>query len=41
MADRSRAKRLRAVEDENGNLNRLLAEAIIDNGGLKDLLSKK
>ena len=35
------AKRLRALEDENGRLKRLLAEAMLDNAGLKDLLSKK
>ena len=37
----SEAKRLRALEDENGKLKRLLAEAMLDNAGLKDLLSKK
>ena len=37
----SDGKRLRALEDENGKLKRLLAEAIMDNAGLKDLLSKK
>ena len=37
----SDAKRLRALEDDNGKLTRLLAEAIMDNAGLKDLLSKK
>ena len=37
----SDAKRLRALEGENGKLKRLLAEAIMDNAGLKDLLSKK
>ena len=37
----SDAKRLRALEDENGKLKRLLAEAIMDNAGLKDVLSKK
>ena len=37
----SDAKRLRALEDENGKHKRLLAEAIMDNAGLKDLLSKK
>ena len=37
----SEAKRLRALEDENGRLKRLLAEAMLDNAGLKDLLSKK
>jgi putative transposase len=37
----SEAKRLRALEDENGPLKRLLADAMLDNAGLKDLLSKK
>ena len=37
----SDARRLRALEDENAKLKRLLAEAIMDNAGLKDLLSKK
>jgi len=37
----SEAKRLRALEDENGKLKRLLADAVLDNAGLKDLLSKK
>jgi putative transposase len=37
----SEAKRLRALEDENGRLTRLLADAMLDNAGLKDLLSKK
>ena len=37
----SDAKRLRALEDENAKLKRLLAEAMLDNAGLKDLLSKK
>jgi putative transposase len=37
----SDAKRLRALEEENGKLKRLLAEAIMDNAGLKDPLSKK
>lgn len=35
------AKRLRALDDENAKLKRLLAEAMLDNAGLKDLLSKK
>ena len=35
------AKQLRALEDENGKLKRLLADAMPDNAGLKDLLSKK
>lgn len=37
----SEAKRLRALEDENAKLKRLLADAMLDNAGLKDLLGKK
>ena len=37
----SEAKRQRALEDENARLKRLLAEAMLDTAGLKDLLSKK
>ena len=37
----SEAKRLRSLEDENGKLKRLLADTMLDNAGLKDLLSKK
>jgi putative transposase len=37
----SDAKRLRALEDENAKLEWLLANAMLDNAGLKDLLSKK
>ena len=37
----SDAKRLRALEDENGKLKRLLADAMLDNAGQKDLLAKK
>ena len=36
----SDAKRLRALEDENAKLKRLLAEAMLDNAALKDLLAK-
>ena len=36
----SDAKRLRALEDENARLKRLLADAMLDNAGLKDLLKK-
>jgi len=36
----SEAKRLRALEDENGKLKRLLAEAMLDNAALKDLVRK-
>ena len=35
------AKRLRAPEEENGRLERLLADTMLDNAGLKDLKSKK
>jgi putative transposase len=37
----SEARRLKALEDENGRLKRLLADAMLDNAGLKDLLAKK
>ena len=37
----SDARRLRALEDENAKLKRSLAEAMLDNASLKDLLSKK
>jgi putative transposase len=37
----SEAKRLRAFEDENARLKRLLAEAMLDNAVLKDLAAKK
>ncbi len=37
----SEAKRLRALEAENTKLKRLLAEAMLDNAALKDLLGKK
>lgn len=39
--DVSEAKRLRSLEGENAKLKRLLAEAMLDNAALKDLLSKK
>lgn len=39
--DVSDAKRLRALEDENSKLKRMLAEAMLDNVALKDLLGKK
>jgi putative transposase len=39
--DVSEALRLRALEDENAKLKRLLAEAMLDNVVLKDLVSKK
>lgn len=37
----SEAKRLRALEEENAKLKRLLADTMLDNVALKDLLSKK
>ena len=37
----SDAKKLKALEDENTGLKRLLADAMLDNAGLKDLLSRK
>ena len=39
--DVSEARRLRALEDENAKLKKLLAEAMLDNSALKDLLGKK
>jgi putative transposase len=39
--DVSEAKRLKALEDENAKLKRLLAETMLDNVALKDLLGKK
>jgi putative transposase len=39
--DVSEAKRLRALEDENTKLKRLLADAMLDQAALKELLSKK
>jgi putative transposase len=39
--DVSEAKKLRALEDENAKLKRLLADAMLDNSALKDLLGKK
>ena len=37
----SEAKRLRALENENAKLKRMLADAMLDNVALKDLLGKK
>ena len=37
----SDAKRLKALEDENAKLKRMLADAMLDNAALKDLLGKK
>jgi len=39
--DVSDAKRLKALEDENAKLKRLLADAMLDNTALKDLLGRK
>jgi putative transposase len=36
----SEARRLKALEDENAKLKRLLAEAMLDNVMLKDIASK-
>jgi len=36
----SEAKRLRALEDENRRLKKLLAEQVLDNAALKDLIGK-
>jgi len=35
------AKRLKSLEEENAKLKRLLADAMLDNTALKDLLGKK
>lgn len=39
--DVSDARKLKALEDENAKLKKLLAEAMLDNAMLKDLNSKK
>ena len=39
--DVSDAKKLRALEDENATMKKLLAEAMLDNAMLKDITSKK
>lgn len=36
----SEAKRLKGLEQENAKLKKLLAESMLDNAALKDLLSK-
>ena len=38
--DVSETKRLRALEEENAKLKRMLADAMLDNVALKDLLGK-
>jgi putative transposase len=37
----SDAERLKALEEENARLKRLLAESLLDQAALKDLLSRK
>lgn len=39
--DVSDARKLRALEDENGKLKRLLADAMLDASALRELLAKK
>ena len=39
--DVSEARKLKALEDENAKLKRMLADAMLDNVALKDLLGKK
>lgn len=39
--DISEARRLKALEDENAKLKRLLADAMLDNAMLKDINSRK
>ena len=39
--DVSEARRLKALEDENAKLKRMLADAMLDNVALKDMLGKK
>ena len=39
--DAAEAKRLKALEDENARLRRMLADAMLDNAALKDVLGKK
>ena len=39
--DVSDAKRLKALEDENAKLKKLLAETMLDNAILKDVTSRK
>jgi putative transposase len=39
--DVSDTKRLKALEDENGRLKKLLADATLDNEALKAVLAKK
>ena len=39
--DVSETRRLKTLEDENARLKRMLADAMLDNVALKDLLGKK
>ena len=39
--DVSEARRLKALEDENAKLKRMLADTMLDNVALKNLLGKK
>ncbi len=39
--DVSEARRLKALEDENAKLKRMLGDSMLDNVALKDLLGKK
>jgi putative transposase len=39
--DVSEARRLKVLEDENAKLKRMLADAMLDNVALKDLLGRK
>jgi putative transposase len=41
LLSRSAAKRLKALEDENVKLKKLLAEAMLDNAMLKEIAAKK
>ena len=39
--DVAEARKLKQLQDENGKLKKLLADAMLDNAALKDLLAKK
>jgi putative transposase len=39
--DVSEARRLKGLEEENAKLKKLLADSMLDNAALKELLSKK
>ena len=39
--DVSQARKLKALEEENARLKRLLAEAVLDNAVLRDVAAKK